>query len=62
MEPEDIAILLIGVVQTPISEWEPGKFPGTYVITKDIPRVGKILIAVSKEDDKLKVKSIYPFR
>ena len=62
LDPEDIAILLLGVVQTPISEWEPGKFPGTYVITKEIPRVGKILVAVNKEDDKLKVKSIYPFR
>lgn len=62
LDPGDIAILLLGVVQTPISEWEPGKFPGTYVITKEIPRVGKILVAVSKENDKLKVKSIYPFR
>lgn len=62
LDPGDIAILLLGVVQTPISEWEPGKFPETYVITKEIPRVGKILVAVSKEDDKLKVESIYPFR
>lgn len=62
LDPGDIAILLLGVVQTPISEWEPGKFPGTYVITKEIPRVGKILVAVCKEADKLKVKSIYPFR
>ena len=62
LDPGDIAILLLGVVQTPRSEWEPGKFPETYVITKEIPRIGKILVAVSKEDDKLKVKSIYPFR
>lgn len=62
LDPGDIAILLLGVVQAPRSEWEPGKFPETYVITKEIPRIGKILVAVSKEDDKLKVKSIYPFR
>ncbi len=62
LDPGDIAILLLGVVQAPRSEWEPGKFPETYVITKEIPRIGKILVAVSKEDDKLKVESIYPFR
>lgn len=62
LDPEDIATLLLGVVQTSKSEWEPGKFPETYVITKEIPRIGKILVAVSKEDDKLKVESIYPFR
>ena len=27
LDPGDIAILLLGVVQTPRSEWEPGKFP-----------------------------------